>query len=72
VTAFLDRYRVGDNRLETQHALVKRARLVEIEGREADMRKSLVFHIRCSSDFYDATASARPQDAEPGRQWQIV
>jgi len=31
VTAFFDRYRVADNRLETQHALVKRASLVEVE-----------------------------------------
>src|SRR6516165_9831520 len=51
VAAFFDRYRVGDNRLETQHALVKRAGLVEVEGREPDMRKSLVCHVRCSSDF---------------------
>jgi hypothetical protein len=51
VTAFCDRYRVGDNRLETQHALVKRAGLVEVEGRETDMRKSLVIDVRCSSHF---------------------
>ena len=47
VTAFFDRYRVSDNRLETQHALVKRAGLVEVEGREADMRKSSVTY-----DYY--------------------
>jgi hypothetical protein len=47
VTAFFDRYRVGANRLETQHALVKRAGLVEVEGREADMRKSSVTY-----DYY--------------------
>jgi hypothetical protein len=35
--AFFDSYRVGDDRLETKHALVKRAGLVEIEGRQADM-----------------------------------
>ena len=48
VAAFFDRYRVGDNRLETQHALVKRAGLVEVEGREADMRKASVFHLSYS------------------------
>jgi hypothetical protein len=37
VAAFFDRYRVGDNRLETQHTLVKRAGLVEVEGRETDV-----------------------------------
>jgi len=37
VAAFFDRYRVGNNRLETQHALVKRAGLVEVEGREPDV-----------------------------------
>jgi hypothetical protein len=47
VTAFFDRYRIGDNRFETQHALVKRAGLVEVEGREADMRKSSVTY-----DYY--------------------
>jgi hypothetical protein len=44
MAAFFDRYRVGDNRLETQHALIKRAGLVEVEGRQSDMRKSSVFH----------------------------
>jgi hypothetical protein len=48
VTAFFDRYRVGNNRLETQHALVKGAGLVEVECREADMRKSFVFHLSYS------------------------
>jgi hypothetical protein len=37
VTAFFDRYRVGANRLETQHALVERAGLVEVEGRKAEV-----------------------------------
>src|SRR6266403_1955432 len=37
VTAFFDRHRVGANRLETQHALVERAGLVEVERRKADM-----------------------------------
>ena len=37
VTAFFERYRVGANRLETRHALVKRAGLVEVEGRKADV-----------------------------------
>jgi hypothetical protein len=37
VAAFFDRYRVGDNRLEAQHALVKRPGLVEVEGRETDV-----------------------------------
>src|SRR5215813_1800551 len=33
VTAFFDRHRVAANRLETQHALVEPAGLVEVEGR---------------------------------------
>src|SRR5271169_5466163 len=37
VTAFSDRYRVGANRVETQHALVARAGLVEVEGRKAEV-----------------------------------
>jgi len=37
VTAFFDRYRVGDNRSETQHTLVKRAGLVEVERRQTDV-----------------------------------
>src|ERR1700738_1821230 len=37
VTAFFDRYCVGANRVETQHALVARAGLVEVEGRKAEV-----------------------------------
>jgi hypothetical protein len=48
VTAFFDRHRVGANRLETQHALVERAGLVEVERRKADMRKSSVFPLSYS------------------------
>jgi hypothetical protein len=48
ITAFFDRYRNIVDRLETEHPLVKRAGLLEVEGREADMRKSSVFHLNCS------------------------
>jgi hypothetical protein len=37
MAAFFDRYRVGDNRFETQYALVKRAGLVEVKCRETDV-----------------------------------
>jgi hypothetical protein len=66
VAAFFDRYRVGDHRLETQHALVKRAGLVEVEGREADMRKSLVGHVRCSLEF------AIPNRTGPRGSFQVA
>src|SRR6516225_9964885 len=48
LAAFFDRYLIGDNRLETQHTPVKRAGLVEVEGREADMREASVCHCSCS------------------------
>src|SRR5580692_1810837 len=44
VTAFFDRYRVGANRVDTQHALVARAGLVEVEGRKADVWEASVGH----------------------------
>src|SRR4029077_12027058 len=44
VTAFFDRYRVGANRLETQHALVERAGLVEVEGRKGEVGEAPVGH----------------------------
>src|SRR5947208_2837714 len=42
VSAFLDVYRVGDDRFETQNAFVKLAGLVEVERRETDVGKSSV------------------------------
>src|SRR5262249_32008843 len=42
--AFLDAQGVFDDRLEAQHVLVEGARLVEVEGREADMGEALVGH----------------------------
>ena len=42
VSAFFDPYRVGDDRLEPQHALVKPAGLVEVECRETNVGKSSV------------------------------
>src|SRR6516165_8654217 len=42
VAAFLDGDRVGDKRLETQHAFVKRAGLVEVECRQTDVREAFV------------------------------
>jgi hypothetical protein len=42
--ALFDLYRVGDDRLEAENALVKLAGLVEVEGREANMGKPSVSH----------------------------
>jgi len=47
--AFLDVYRVGDDRFEAQNALVERAGLVEIARRETDVGKSSVTHFCYSS-----------------------
>jgi hypothetical protein len=41
VAAFFDRYRVGDNRLETQHTLVKRAGLVASAKSALDLAGAL-------------------------------
>src|SRR4029077_19480577 len=49
VPAFLDVDGVGDDRLEPQNALVKRAGLVEIARRETDVGKSSVTHFCYSS-----------------------
>jgi hypothetical protein len=49
VPAFLDLYRVGDDRLEPQNALVKLTGLVQVECRETDVRKSSVTHGHYSS-----------------------
>ena len=45
VPALLDLYRVGDNRLETQNALVKLTRLVEVKRRETNVRNSSMRHV---------------------------
>src|ERR1700733_7717760 len=42
--AFLDLYRVSDYRLESQNALVKLPRLVQVKGRGADMGESFMTH----------------------------
>src|ERR1044072_9435962 len=47
--AFFDRYRVDANLLEAQNTLVKLARLVEVERRQANMGNSSVPHFRYSS-----------------------
>src|SRR5215813_12698161 len=52
ITAFFDLYRNIIDRLETQHPLVKCAGLVEVERREANMRKSFVFHFNCSCSVF--------------------
>jgi hypothetical protein len=51
--AFLDLYRIGDDRFEAQNSFVKLTGLVEVEGRETDMGKSSMGHGYCSwrSDF---------------------
>jgi hypothetical protein len=50
-TAFFNLYRVGDDRLEAQNALVKLTRLVEIEGRQTNVGNSSVIHVHCSFHF---------------------
>jgi hypothetical protein len=49
MSAFLDLYRVGDDRLKAKDALVKLAGLVQIECRETNMGKSSVTHLFYSS-----------------------
>jgi hypothetical protein len=44
VPAFFDVYRVVDDRLESQNALVKLTGLVQVKRREADVRKTSVSH----------------------------
>jgi len=48
-SAFFDLYRVGDDRLEAQNALVKLLGLVQVECRETDVGKSSVTHGHYSS-----------------------
>src|SRR5215831_9467747 len=44
LAALFDRYRVTSHRLETEHALIELAGLVEVQRGETDVRKSLVRH----------------------------
>src|SRR6516165_3563650 len=49
VPTFFDLYRIGDDRFEPQHTLVKLAGLVEVKRRDANVGKSFVTHRYYSS-----------------------